>query len=538
VACLQWFPLRPLIASAHFLKTVGLGVLCCAIACAEHIAVNPTVVHGAISPYIFGMGIEWTGNGDGVVDPTTGELRPEIMNLLVPLHIPVWRFPGGILSDYYHWQDGVGPLASRPMGTNPMDGTANANTFGTNEFIKFCQMQGSAALVTANYGTGTATEAVSWQQYFAGEGMPVRLWEIGNEIYLSEPSMPGAIPGDDLRIFHSASQYAADFPVWATALHSRDATALVGAVVGNYNTSPQNANWLQMLAGSMPAKADFVATHDAYAPAIFSSYNYSVASNRNAVYQAMYASPITTVQDIDEVQAAFANQNQFYTPRVAITEHFPLFGGSSNPTQFQEELDQTRTMSSALFTASLLQSLMRQGAWMANYNIAVSEWFGALVTDQPAGPVATPTYYVYDLYLNHFGHQLIDSQVTGAPTFSSITLGAVPATTSVPTLDAVASMSNDGKTVFLAVINRSLDSTVSSTISVAGQPANSVGQVYTLKATAANEVNGSTLTTTTVSSGSNPIHSVLSTWMNKTGDDSYQFPANSITIFSWSVTGS
>ncbi len=514
-------------------RLIGLAALGCACSSAEHIAVNPKVGHGPISPYLFGMGIEWTENGDRVLNPTTGKLRPEIMNLLVPLHIPVWRFPGGILSDYYHWENGVGPAATRPMGTNPMDGSANANTFGTDEFIQFCKMQGSAALITANYGTGTLEETLSWQKYFSQKAMPVKLWEIGNEIYLSEPTMPGAIPGDDLRIFHTASQYAADFPLWLNGLHSADSSALVGAIAGRYNTSPQNENWLQALAGAMPAKADFVSLHDAYAPAIFSPYNYSSAANRSAAYAAMDALPATTVQDIDAVQAAFATQNERYTPRAAITEHFPLFGGSSNPNQFLEELDQTRTISSALFTASLLQSLMRQGAWMANYNIAVSEWFGALVTDEASGPVATPTYYVYDLYLNHFGTKLIDAQITGGAAFSTGTLGAVPATAQVSTLDAVASLSSDGRHVYLSVINRSQTSNVSSTLSVSGQPVKSVAQVYTLKATASNEVNGSSLSSTTVSSGANPIRWVLSAWTNKTGHDTYLFPPNSLTVFSW-----
>ncbi len=515
-----------------FLRAFGLGALWCVCATAEHIAVNPKVGHGAISPYLFGMGIEWTQNGDRVLNPTTGKLRPEIMNLLIPLHIPVWRFPGGILSDYYHWEDGVGPANTRPMGVNPMDGTANANAFGTDEFIQFCQMQGSAALVTANYGTGTLGEALSWQKHFAAKGMPVHLWEIGNEIYLSEPAMPGAVPGDDLRIFHTASQYAADFPLWANGLRSADSSAFVGAIAGRFNTSPENANWLQTLA-AMPARADFVALHDAYAPAIFSTYNYASAANRSTAYAAMYASPAATVQDIDAVQTAFASQNERYTPRAAITEHFPLFGGSPNPTQFNEELDQTRTISSALFTASLLQSLMRQGAWMANYNIAVSEWFGALVTDEVSGPVPTPTYYVYDLYLNHFGKQLVDTQITSGADFSTVTLGAVPGMTNVPTLDAVSSLSSDGKHVYLSVINRSQTGSVSSTISVAGQPAKTAAQVYTLQAPAPNEVNGSSLTNTTVSSGVSPIRWVLTTWTNKTGDDAYSFPPNSLTVFCW-----
>ena len=71
-------------------------------------------------------------------------------------------------------------------------------------------------------------------------------------------------------------------------------------------------------------------------------------------------------------------------PRIAVTEHFPLFGAGDGD-QIRSILDQSRTLAAALYTASLLQSFIREDVFMANYNIAVSKWFGALITDSDSG---------------------------------------------------------------------------------------------------------------------------------------------------------
>ena len=70
-----------------------------------NIMVRPSISEGEISPFIYGLSVEWLDDGNGILSPNTGMPRPEVMDLLKPLRVPVWRFPGGILSDYYHWQD-------------------------------------------------------------------------------------------------------------------------------------------------------------------------------------------------------------------------------------------------------------------------------------------------------------------------------------------------------------------------------------------------------------------------------------------------
>ena len=231
------------------------------------ITVHPSIHTGMVSDLLFGAGVEWTENGNRIFDPTSRSNRIDIIAALKPLRLSVVRFPGGILADYYHWQDGIGPLDKRPIRQHPVDGTKQENSFGTDEFIEFCRSIGAQGLITANYGTGTPAEALAWQRYFLEKKFPVRLWEIGNEIYLSESRKNASIPGNDRRIFHGADQYAMDFPQWSLQLKKADPSAWVGMIAGTWNTSSENRDWLQQISRTQ-THPDFVALHDAFAPLV------------------------------------------------------------------------------------------------------------------------------------------------------------------------------------------------------------------------------------------------------------------------------
>lgn len=482
---------------------------------------------GAISPYIYGAGIEWTDFGNFILDPKSGHLRPEMVAPLKALRIPVWRFPGGILSDYYHWRDGTGPVSARPQRANPMDNKQHANAFGTDEFIELCRATGSEALITANAGTGTLAELLDWQSYFAQKGFPVKYWEIGNEIYLAEDSAHATIPGNDRRIFKTADRYSSLFNEWAKALRERDPHVLVGGIAGTTNTSRQNRGWLPALLAASGDQLDFIAIHNAFAPLIFGSYDFSDTQKLDAAYGAMFARAAITADDTRSVERQLATRRQQQPVRVAVTEHFPLFGGGGSQKQLLAILDQSRTLASAMFTASLLHEFIREKVWMANYNIATSKWFGALLTDTDKGVVRTPTYFVYDLYRNHFGTRLVDATVE-SPKYDSPRVGTVAERAQVPYLDAVASRDDSGN-LYLAVINRHLTSPVEAAIDVEGLPAKPAS-VRVLSGPSANAINGSALGNTVEPNAEISVRE--SAWEGKLGER-YKFPPCSLSIFMW-----
>ena len=408
-----------------------------------------------------------------------------------------------------------------------MDGTPHANNFGTDEFIEFCRAQASEALITANFGTGTLHEAKAWQAVSDRRQFPVRFWEIGNEIYLAESRLPAVVAGNDYRIFKTSSQYSTNFIAWARALREVDNTVLVGAIAGTYNTSAENRGWIDTLLATAGKDIDFIALHNSFAPLILDRYDYSSDQKRRMAYSAMTAQAAFAGDDSQAVRQQLLLVRPEGQGRIAITEHFPLFGLGDTPDQLLAVLDQSRTLASALYTARLFHSYVKKGVWMANYNVAISPWLGALLTDTPSGLVKTPTYYIYELYRNHFGTTAVNVEVA-SPVYTSSQVGCVPTRTSVPYLDAIASRDSAGH-LYLAVINNHDWSAVESTVVVSGLSATATAQVITITGPSGNAINGAGLTSTTAPSSISPQ---ASTW-TAPASGLYSFPPRSVTILKW-----
>jgi hypothetical protein len=84
----------------------------------------------------------------------------------------ILRFPGGSLSDEYHW------------ATNTT--LNNTWTWATSfdAFANVARSTGAQAFITVNYGTGTPQEAADWVRYSnITKAYGFRYWEIGNENY-------------------------------------------------------------------------------------------------------------------------------------------------------------------------------------------------------------------------------------------------------------------------------------------------------------------------------------------------------------------
>src|SRR5919205_4336635 len=141
---------------------------------------------GTISPDIYGHFVEHLGCGvyDGVWVgensrvPNVGGIRRALVEHLRRVKPSVIRYPGGCFADSYDWRDGVGPRARRPRRTNfwadapewPKSVTNgpwkfDTNHFGTNEFLRFCQLSGAEGYLAANVRGLNAQELYEWIEY-------------------------------------------------------------------------------------------------------------------------------------------------------------------------------------------------------------------------------------------------------------------------------------------------------------------------------------------------------------------------------------
>src|SRR5439155_16060618 len=116
------------------------------VALATTITVDPAAVIGPIHPWMFGHFVEHLGRCvyGGIYDPGSPRADAEGFRLdvleavrgLAPTHI---RYPGGNFVSGYHWRDGIGPRAERPIRYDHAWKAVETNQVGTQEFVAYCR---------------------------------------------------------------------------------------------------------------------------------------------------------------------------------------------------------------------------------------------------------------------------------------------------------------------------------------------------------------------------------------------------------------
>ena len=112
-------------------------------------------------------------------------LDPEMVELSREMKTPLLRY-GGNFTSGYHWRDGVGPMDERISMINQSWGIPEYNHFGTDEFLRFCELIKAEPQICLNLGSGTPQEAAEWVEYVNrhwGDRRGGLLWELGNELW-------------------------------------------------------------------------------------------------------------------------------------------------------------------------------------------------------------------------------------------------------------------------------------------------------------------------------------------------------------------
>ncbi len=468
------------------------------------VTIDATRVLRPVSPLLFGMHIEWVENGNGLLEADQPVLRPEVLELLRPLRVPAFRFPGGIHADYYDWTQGAGDSGHRGSSRNAFNGQSLTHRFGTPEFLDLLEATGGEAVLTANYGTGSAEQASAWAKHLRSRGAWARLWEVGNEIYLSGPRASGP---NGKAIYRLPEDYAKDFPRYRSALRAVFPDALVGAIghldTGAFPLAPEeNRDWTLRMLKALEGPVDFLAVHNAYAPVLLDdSASFADEHSRGEIYRSLYAGATETRENLDQVLETLARLSPVNANvPLAVTEFGPLFGVSSQRDQHAIYVDQSRTLAAALYVASLLDVFLGEPRlFLACYTNPIHRWYGSLLTDTEAGLVKTPTYHLYSLYRSRFESGLLTTIIT-SPTFDAQDKGIVKAHRGLPDLLARASLSADGSRLTALLVNRSLGRPLRTAVSVTGFAPRSADCLI-LTAPSPASINGPGLTATTLAGG-------------------------------------
>ncbi|MCA9595867.1 MAG: hypothetical protein KC776_21280, partial [Myxococcales bacterium] len=427
-----------------------------------------------ISPMLFGDGVEWQHFANGIFAPdasgvTAGAPRPAIMTELAKLGITQMRYPGGTLSDLFHWKEAVGPVASRlPQYTLDLD-SANVlqkelPNFGPDEFASFADDLSMDILLTVNVGTGTAQEAADWVAYWKGKGITPKYIEIGNEMYLPSPGGTVFPPMDP-------ALYGQKFDEYAKAIRAVEPNAKLG-LIGTMDTTFWCApnctpEWNEQVLTNVKEKADFFAVHNAYAP--------GTTLDGQSVYEAMLAYPEffrTTssfiAQDVD-FHAATVNKGL----PLAITEHASFFlpTAGADPSTIIAEVERNQSWASALYSALDYQVMVSDPRiqianhinpvswlWQAPVHVDLPDWSSYPDSYTP-NPRVSSFGLVFQAFRELADQKYVPVTLVGSPTHSTQPVGLIPELTDTPVLSAVAASGTDGHG-WLLVVNRSLTDAV------------------------------------------------------------------------------
>ena len=178
---------------------------------------------GAINPNLYSHFVEHLGGvvydgiwvGEKSKIPNYGGIRKALVDNLAKLKPGVIRYPGGCFADQYDWHDGVGARDKRPTRVNFWADTNykapdaykqlnsgpqkyEPNWFGTDEFVRFCNLVGARPYLAANVRSRDVRVFQEWLEYCnapaglttlsnqrSANGSPdpydVTFWGIGNE---------------------------------------------------------------------------------------------------------------------------------------------------------------------------------------------------------------------------------------------------------------------------------------------------------------------------------------------------------------------
>ena len=193
------------------------GVLCLVPAGAAfgaEIRINAGERLREANPGVFGnsviLGGETMGFNRWVSDERDYEEAKAKWNTYLPylseMGPTVLRYPGGLTANNFDWKQGMGPITERDPNYG---GTGIPQTFGTDEFLQYCEELGAEAIFVVNVSingkrAGTVQGAADWVEYCNSpadgsnpgggtdwaalraanghkEPYGVKYWELGNE---------------------------------------------------------------------------------------------------------------------------------------------------------------------------------------------------------------------------------------------------------------------------------------------------------------------------------------------------------------------
>ena len=429
---------------------------------------------------------------------TVRGMRQDALALIRALRMPVVRWPGGCFSEYYHWEDGIGPVEKRPWRFDWVWKKPEPNAVGTHEFMDFCREVEAVPLVVVNVRTGTPAEAAAWVEYCNGpasskqgarraangaaQPFAVKHWGVGNEAW-------------DLGVEESARRQAA----FHDAMKAADPSIEVIAI----GSAGWNDEWNRAMLRIAGGKLDYIAPHH------YDGWGRIQDRRTSAHFYANIASAVR-IEDTLRRSAQLLDEMLPDRPDVGVAlDEWGVWTYSDQGMQHDYDLSDGIVAASAFNAMHRLCKRVRIACWAQLVNC-----LGMIQANADAA-WPTPVYQVFEMYRR---------LCVGQAVFAEVRCGAFdvdaslrPGLSGIPYLDV--SALKDGKRLIIAVINRHAEKDLTASLVLGGAPGGAAVEIETLNGPGmfARNAPGSLSVTTS----KERLPSLPS---------SYTFPAHSITV--------
>lgn len=363
--------------------------------------------------------------------------RKDYIDMAKELKITNMRWPGGNYVMGYNWKDGIGPKDQRPSRINLAWGGTDNNHVGIDEWFQLNKAIGSENVVCVNLGLGTINDAHDWVEYCNykkgtyysnlrakyGHKEPygVKIWDLGNEVDGAPWELGHKDADDYVKIAREA----------AKAMKSVDGSIrFVASGSSLYDSTGQWVEWNRKILTGLGDKINYLSIHRYW-------------ENSPDYYTFMGQSAMDFEEKIkvtaDEIEAVKAMKG-FKNPIYISVDEWGSFG---------------RNFLSVLPIAQCLNSFIRHAdvVKMANFTMFTS----LLGSDREKGTFKTPLTNTFKLFSANCRGNSVDTYVE-CDTFNTEKCKGIPY------LDVTTVYSKETNTVFINVVNRSQDKSISTNI--------------------------------------------------------------------------
>ncbi len=512
-----------------FLRRGSLGGLAWAAgAPAQHTQAQPALikldtdrVRGRVNRLIYGNFIEHLGRciyggvyEEGSPLSDQDSFRTDVLEAARGMGVSILRWPGGNFVSDYDWRDGVGPKDERPRRFDTAWFAEESNRFGTDEFVAYCRKLGAEPYIAINMGTGTLEQATGWVEYcnattnthYANlrrrHGHPephaVKYWSLGNEVY--GPWQAG---------HKSAEEYATQALEFAKMMKWVDPSISLVAVGAG------DADWNRIVLEKLGRVVDYIAIH-AYVGSddyyeLLGSINHveqrleMVSGVIDAVYADLPLAPRSLGFPTREKPAeiAFDEWNVWYRAR------------DGREREVKNKLEEHYDLRDALWVASVLNTFQRWCQKVTIANMAQMVNVIAPIFTNPQGLFLQTIYFPLALYASHCGEIALDAWVR-SDSFSTTRYGETPY------LDVSATLSDDRRTLSLAVVNRHERQPLAARLVVTGAQVQPHAKVFEISGPGPRVKNSFT----------NPeqVKTTSRDWLEAGNEAVYEFPAHAVSL--------